>query len=200
MQEHPPNPPLPPPTRHRTRRCPLQPAHRAWRCPLQSAAPTTLWAAPGTSLHPPPRSQTHVPSSLSRALALLLLTLLLSACAVQAEQTRFEVAITPGDAAQFAPGRLKIPRGATVVWQNKDTDSPHRHLRSTVGGPAARRLRRTAQRRAGLGSGGPGDRRHLVLHLHHPRPIHLLLPPRLPQPYDGHHHRLAVAPGCHPAI
>ena len=57
-----------------------------------------------------------------RALTLLLLTLLLSACAVHAEQTRFEVAITPGDAAQFAPGRLKIPRGATVVWQNKDTN------------------------------------------------------------------------------
>ena len=62
------------------------------------------------------------PRQFPRALALLLLTLLLSACAVQVQQTRFEVAITPGDAAQFQPGRLKIPRGATVVWQNKDTD------------------------------------------------------------------------------
>jgi plastocyanin len=62
------------------------------------------------------------PRHFSRALALLLLTLFLSACAVHAEQTHFEVAITPGDAAQFQPGRLKIPRGATVVWQNKDTN------------------------------------------------------------------------------
>jgi len=63
-----------------------------------------------------------LPRHFPRTLTLLLLTFLLSACAVQAEQSRFEVAITPGDAAQFDPGRLKIPRGATVVWQNKDTN------------------------------------------------------------------------------
>ena len=57
-----------------------------------------------------------------RALTLLLLTFLLSACAVHAEQTRFEVTIPPGDGTEFAPGRLKIPRGTTVIWQNKDTE------------------------------------------------------------------------------
>lgn len=94
--------------------------------PLPAAAPYNVHTVPGAApSNPPPPHPGAIPISPRhslRALALLLLTLLLSACAVHAEQTHFEVAIPPGDASQFAPGRLKIPRGATVVWQNKDTN------------------------------------------------------------------------------
>ena len=109
MREHPTQPAAPAPP-------PSAPAA------APSNPPTVPGAAPSNPLHLHPCGQRLAhPSLFPRALALLLLTLLLSACAVQTEQTRFEVAIPPGDATQFAPGRLQIPRGATVVWENKDT-------------------------------------------------------------------------------
>jgi plastocyanin len=49
---------------------------------------------------------------------------MLAACSLSSEKQRFLVVIRGTTTAQYEPGTLTIPRGATVAWQNHTLD-PH---------------------------------------------------------------------------
>lgn len=45
---------------------------------------------------------------------------LLTACSIRTSRQRFTVDMSGPEPTMFLPGSLTIPRGATVVWKNKD--------------------------------------------------------------------------------